>query len=101
MRDRDALIRQAREQPELVADIILEQDKRILALEKRIEELERRLNLNSSNSSKPPSTDGPHVPRKSKKLSWRRQCSAHSVSIAAAPRSVKPVHTNGKVRLMK
>ena len=39
MRDRDALIRQAREQPELVADIILEQDKRILALEKRIEEL--------------------------------------------------------------
>ena len=67
MRDRDALIRQAREQPELVADIILEQDKRILALEKRIEELERRLNLNSSNSSKPPSTDGPHVPRKSKK----------------------------------
>src|SRR4029077_11796989 len=41
------------------------------------------------------------VVRRSKKLSWTRQCRAHSASIAAAPRRVKPVHTNGKVRLMK
>lgn len=33
----------------------------IAALEARIAELEARLNQNSSNSSKPPSTDGPHV----------------------------------------
>ncbi len=33
----------------------------IAALEARIAELEARLNQNSSNSSKPPSSDGPHV----------------------------------------
>ena len=32
----------------------------IVKLEARIAELERRLNMNSSNSSKPPSTDKPN-----------------------------------------
>lgn len=54
---REALLGEARES--LVA-IILEQ-------QGRIEELERKLNLNSGNSSKPPSSDGPEVPRKPKK----------------------------------
>lgn len=35
-------------------------------------ELKRRLNQNSSNSSKPPSTDGPSVKRKQKKKSLRK-----------------------------
>ena len=34
----------------------------ILSQEKRIEALERRLGMNSRNSSKPPSSDGPEVP---------------------------------------
>ena len=66
MWDREALVRQARKHPEAVADIVL-------GLEKKIEELERRLNLNSSNSSKPPSSDGPHVQRKGKKERGRRK----------------------------
>jgi transposase len=38
----------------------------LVFVHKRCEELERRLNLNSTNSSKPPSSDGPHVKRKPK-----------------------------------
>ena len=37
--------------------IIAEQQKTIIRLEKRVADLEERLNLNSQNSSKPPSTD--------------------------------------------
>jgi transposase len=36
----------------------------IAALEKRIAELEQRLNLNSTNSSRPPSSDAPTVKAK-------------------------------------
>ncbi|QVL32719.1 hypothetical protein KIH39_02015 [Telmatocola sphagniphila] len=35
----------------------------ITVLEARISELERQLGLNSTNSSKPPSSDGPNVKR--------------------------------------
>ncbi len=38
--------------------IIMAQEQRIKKLLTRIDDLERRLGLNSSNSSKPPSTDG-------------------------------------------
>jgi transposase len=37
---------------------------RITALEARVRDLEHRLGQNSTNSSKPPSTDGPHVKRR-------------------------------------
>ena len=37
----------------------------IVKLEARIAELERRLNMNSSNSSKPPSTDKPNQKKRS------------------------------------
>lgn len=60
MWDREALVRQAREEPEVVADIVLAQ-------ERKIEDLEQKLSLNSGNSSKPPSSDGPAVLRKPKK----------------------------------
>lgn len=43
---------------ELVCGIIAEFESRIAGFESRIIELERRLNKNSSNSSKPPSSDG-------------------------------------------
>jgi transposase len=43
---------------DVVCKIIDEFEARITAFEGRIAELERRLNKNSSNSSKPPSSDG-------------------------------------------
>jgi len=43
---------------DVVCKIIDEFEARITGLESRIAELERRLNKNSSNSSKPPSSDG-------------------------------------------
>ncbi|MGK3796881.1 DUF6444 domain-containing protein, partial [Enterococcus faecium] len=46
----------------------------IAALNQRIAELEARLNQNSSNSHRAPSTDGPHVkPAASKTSSGRRR----------------------------
>jgi len=42
-------------------------------LEARIVELERLLNINSQNSSKPPSSDGPEVPKASKTGKARRK----------------------------
>src|SRR4029077_12132274 len=39
-------------------------EQRIAKLEAEVQELTARLNQNSQNSSKPPSSDGPHVKRK-------------------------------------
>lgn len=39
-------------------ELVREQAARILKLEERVRDLENRLNKNSSNSSKPPSSDG-------------------------------------------
>jgi transposase len=46
---------------ELIA-IIRKLEERIMSQDKRIESLERHLGLNSRNSSKPPSSNGPEVP---------------------------------------
>jgi transposase len=46
--------------------ILAEQQKAIDALQKRVEDLEARLNRNSSNSSQPPSTDSPFQPKQHK-----------------------------------
>ena len=54
------------------ADMILSQADAIAALEQRIEGLERRLALNSQNSSKPPSGDGPSKPNAQGKKKGRR-----------------------------
>ena len=44
---------------EMLCRRIEQQDRIIAAQQKRIEELERRLGMNSGNSSMPPSSDGP------------------------------------------
>lgn len=44
---------------EAVVEILLKMDARIKALENQVKELQDRLGLNSSNSSKPPSTNSP------------------------------------------
>lgn len=49
------------------------QAERIVVLEQRVEALERRLALNSNNSSKPPSSDGPSKPRVKRTKSQRRK----------------------------
>ena len=43
------------------------------ALEKRIEELEKRLNKNSSNSNKPPSSDSPFEEKPKKKSKSKKK----------------------------
>ena len=45
-------------QAELLERLLVEKDREIAFLKVRVSELERRLGLNSSNSSKPPSSDG-------------------------------------------
>jgi len=48
---REKIIEACATHPEMIADLIL-------SLVQRVDELERRLNQNSSNSNKPPSSDG-------------------------------------------
>ena len=55
---------------ELIA-LIQAQESEIVALKARIAELERRLGLNSSNSSKPPSSDGLKKPARVRSLRER------------------------------
>ena len=43
-----------------LTDIVNDQNKRIVAQDKRIQKLEDQINKNSSNSSNPPSTDTPY-----------------------------------------
>ena len=52
-------------------DIIFRQQALILQLAERIEELERRLGMNSRNSSRPPSSDAPQTPRRQTKPTGR------------------------------
>lgn len=62
--EREALIQLCKTQPERAADLILSLIARIEQLEAKGAEFEARLNKNSSNSSKPPSSDGYKKPFK-------------------------------------
>ena len=64
--DKDAYIK-------LLEAKIADLEQRLVLLEKRNQELERRLGINSQNSSKPPSSDGPEVPKPPKKGKRRRK----------------------------
>ena len=55
---RQDLIKIAETNPIALVDIIMELQKQLLKLQQRVQELENRLNKNSSNSDKPPSSDG-------------------------------------------
>lgn len=55
---REKIIEACGTNPEMVADLVLSLVQRVDELVQRVHELERRLNQNSSNSSKPPSSDG-------------------------------------------
>ena len=78
--------------PEAAAKIILMVDK----LEKRIKELESRLNMNSTNSSKPPSTDNklkktkkPSNSKSKKKRGAQTGHKGNSLKIVATPDTTK------------
>ena len=61
--------------PEAVRNFLVSLVASQAAVEKRIEELEKRLNKNSSNSSKPPSSDNPYKekPKKDKKTRKKKK----------------------------
>jgi len=56
-------------EPRMMAKLIV----KLQALQERVDELERRLGLNSSNSSKPPSTDSPFVPKTKPNTNTKRK----------------------------
>jgi len=55
---REELLPLARRQPEVLVDMFLALQQRLVELEQRVKELEGQVARNSSNSGKPPSTDG-------------------------------------------
>lgn len=63
--ERDEILTLIQTNPEAIVAIIQ-------SLEARIAELERQLNMNSQNSSRPPSTDGFKRPQKKRKKTGKR-----------------------------
>jgi transposase len=58
---------------EVVVEVLLRMDRRIQQLEARVEKLERELRKSSRNSSRPPSSDSPSMPARSKDRAGRRR----------------------------
>jgi transposase len=58
---------------EVVVEVLLRMDRRIQQLEARVEKLERELGKSSRNSSRPPSSDPPGAPRRSKDPTGRKR----------------------------
>ena len=78
----------------LVESIILKQQEDILDLKKRIKALEDRLSQNSSNSSRPPSSDWPTKKRSLRKKTGRspggqKGHKGHNLKMAGSPDSIK------------
>lgn len=63
MLTREELLVLARTNPEVLVDLVLALQEQVQLLTRRVEELEARLNKNSRNSSKPPSSDGLQKPK--------------------------------------
>jgi len=56
-----------------VLSLVQRYERRLQALQQHVDELRQRLNQNSTNSSRPPSSDSPHVKRRPPKPSAGRQ----------------------------
>ena len=69
---RETLLSIARTDPEALVDIILALQEQVQALTKRVTELEDRLNKNSRNSNKPPSSDGLAKPKSLRKTTGKK-----------------------------
>ena len=72
---REELLRQARCQPERVVDRLLEAEQQVEKLRAKVRQLEDRLACDSTNSSRPPSSDGldkPPSPRSLRRKTGRK-----------------------------
>ncbi len=56
-----------------ILSLVRQYEERLQALQQQVDELRQRLNQNSTNSSRPPSTDPPHVKRRPPKTSSGRK----------------------------
>ncbi len=81
-----------------LVDFILALQQQVLLLTKRVSELEQKLNKNSRNSSKPPSSDGPAKPkpkslrkRSKKKNGGQKGHRGHNLQQAEKPDHVGPL----------
>jgi transposase len=85
---------------ERLVDVILLQAEQISILKKRIDELEFRLNANSSNSSKPPSSDSPFARKASEKKGKPGAKKGHKGvrQQLLEPTDIKPLHPNNRKR---
>lgn len=63
MLTREQILELAKKHPEDLADFVMVLQENIQALEQRVAQLESQLKKNSSNSDKPPSSDGPAKPK--------------------------------------
>ena len=77
MFNRQQLIKIAESNPIALVDIIMELQQHILKLQKHVDELEDKLNKNSSNSNKPPSSDGFQKTKSLRKKTGRKPGGQH------------------------
>jgi len=74
---------------QMIEQMLVEHQKTIAALQKRIEELEARVNRNSSNSNQPPSSDSPFRKQarqnQAPKAGWQARAHRPSPSDAGTP----------------
>jgi len=68
---REQLLLIATTDPEVLVNIILSLQEQVQMLTQRVSQLEKQINKNSRNSSKPPSSDGMKKPKKTKSLRKR------------------------------
>ena len=70
--ERDDILALIQNDPEAIVTIIQRLEELVKQQQARIAELERRLNMNSQNSSRPPSTDGFKRPQRERKKTGKR-----------------------------
>ena len=86
--------------PLAVKGLVLSLLESVAALQKRVAELEERVQQNSRNSSKPPSSDPPHTPPRPKQASSGRKAGGQP-GHAGHGRSLKPVAQVKRVVVVK
>jgi transposase len=91
---REELLPLARSHPEVLVDIILALQERLVLLENRVQELEAQLARHSSNSGQPPSSDGlsKPSPKSLRETSGRKPGGQPGHAGHALPRVKTPDH---------
>src|SRR6516162_10457897 len=76
--------------------LIQQYEQRVQALQPKVDQLTERLNQNSTNSSRPPSSDPPHVKRRPPKPSSGRKKGGHRAGPGRAVANQAPVAREGQ-----